>query len=162
MLSLCEWDLKADLNFALMSFTVWPESRVHAAPCCSPGTLESRVNYNPSSSPSQKEPVLESEKSAQHSQGLSSTDRHGSGVKARGKTELPVCLLPLGTHPYPAFYIPLPRFCSLVNKRQFCPSYQHPDGYQQYFVLLQQQHSGPCCAEICTCTYAAQACKENL
>lgn len=55
-----------------------------------------------------KEPGLEPKKSSQRSQALSCTDRRGSAVKARGKTEFPVCLLPLGTHPCPAFYIPLP------------------------------------------------------
>lgn len=146
-------------------YCLWPESRVHAAPCCPLAlqkagliTTPPRLPLNP---PPKKAPVLESEKSAQCSRALSSTDRQGSGVKARGKTELPVCLLPLGTHPYPAFYIPLPRLRSLVNKTRFCPSYQHTRGYQQHLVLLQQQRSGPCCAEICMCMYAAPACKEN-
>lgn len=107
---------------------LWPECRVQAASCCSPGPLESRVNDSPSSSLPQKAPGSEYEKSAQRSRALSSTDRHGSGVKARGKTELPVCLLPLGTHPCPAFYIPLPGSAAWVSRMSSAPAPGAPGG----------------------------------
>lgn len=151
-----------------MAFTVFgrnPESPQQPAAHLplSPRPPKAGLVTTPPQLPPQKNvPALESEKSAQRSRAVSSTDRRGSRAKARGKTELPICLLPLGTHPHPALYRPRPRLRSLVNEMQLCPRYQHTDGYQQHLGLLQHQHSGPCCAETGTCVDAARACTENL
>lgn len=43
---------------------LWPEGRVQAGSCCSPGPLESGVPHSPSSSAPKQEPGLASQKSA--------------------------------------------------------------------------------------------------